>query len=107
MGQCATGKNPLSKRFAALCPYFDFSILENELEQLGLDRKIKGWLDERMDRYQIAPETRAVARVCFASVCYQFHYLSKHLSTSCPLRASKFFNTIPDEFLNIAVIRFP
>ena len=49
--QCTTGKNPLSKRFAALCPYFDVSSLENESEQLAMERNMKSWIDTRLDRF--------------------------------------------------------
>ena len=71
-----------------------------------MKRNMKSWLDTRLDRFKIAPETRAVAMVCFANVCYHYDYLCKHLSTSCPFRASQFFVNLPDEFLKCAEVKF-
>lgn len=63
IGQCATGKNPLSKQFAASCPYFDFGMLENESKGLALKREIDEWLKKRFGNYAIAPETKEMATV--------------------------------------------
>ena len=57
--------------------------------------------------YDIAPETESLATMCFASICYHFQFLNKHLSPLCPLRASKFFLNIPDLFLKCATVCFP
>ena len=46
VGQCASGKNPLSKRFAASCPYFDYNHIENESEQLSMKAEINSWLSD-------------------------------------------------------------
>lgn len=87
VGQCATGKSQLSTNFAKLTPYFDFLLIANDDEADAMQMKVESWIFKRLGEFNISPETKAVATMCFASICYHYTFLKNSLSPLCPLQA--------------------
>ena len=80
VGHCACGLNPLSADFAISPLYFDFSDLNDTIEELEKRKAIENWLDSKLTNFEnITPDTLHLIHIAFASICFHQNFLLQNL----------------------------
>ena len=93
------------KGFAISPPYFDYTHLDGD-ERIKTKAKVERFLKAKLPD-DIPPNSWNLALQCFASVCFHHKYLSEELDVKCSFRHTSVFRQLPEEFKELATVRFP
>ena len=108
VGRCACCLNQNNKEFAITPPYFDFTSIDNIIDQNERKRKVEKWLKDRLINVErIEGNVMNLAMQCFASICYHHTFLDKNLHPNNPFRNAAIFKDIPKDVRDCSRTAYP
>ena len=80
VGRCASYLNQIEKEFAVTPPYFDFTHIGNEIDQIQTRERILSWLKERVLQHKKMSALKQIFKCLFVFICFYLLFKRKLLT---------------------------
>jgi len=92
VGRSVSGRDRMSKYFAASCPYFDFSDVDDITEKEECQKTLDNWISSRMPGGGKNQDVFCLFKFCLASFVHHRKWMEQNLHSNNLIRCSPFWS---------------